>query len=120
MKPEAFLPSNLPGSASAAPIPPVAPAPATASAAPKPKVALSPAEYDKWAADFLRNNRNAPRAHRLELIKWRHAYQLQQEAAEQQGGTAAAEDLRRAAERLARKAQSGFVGPVNLPSNDSL
>ncbi|MEL5993464.1 hypothetical protein AAFH49_04535 [Hymenobacter segetis] len=73
--------------------------------------ALSPAEYYKWAGDYLRNNRNAPRAYRLELINWRHQYQLQQEAAELKANPAAAADLRLIAERLARKAQSGFSGP---------
>ena len=110
MEPEAFLSSDSPwpGSASAVPATPIATGPVAANAAPK--AALSPAQFDKWADNFLRINRNAPPAYRLELINWRHAYQLQQEAAEKQDGTTA-EALRCAAERLARKAQSGFVGP---------
>ncbi|WP_100335762.1 hypothetical protein [Hymenobacter chitinivorans] len=75
---------------------------------------LSPAEFDKWAAAYLRENRTAPRETRLELIKWRHQYQLQQEAAEQKANPIPEEELRLIAERFARKAQSGF-SPDKLP-----
>jgi hypothetical protein len=117
MKTEAFLPSNSlgPGSASAVPATPADGGGVAGTRHPAPKV-LSSAEYDKWAGEYLRNNRNAPRAYRLELINWRHQYQLQLEAAELKANPAAAADLRLVAERLARKAQSGFSGP---PATDA-
>jgi len=69
------------------------------------------AQFDEWAEEYLRKNRNEPRERRLELIKWRHEYQRQQEAAELKANPAAEEELRLIAARLARKAQSGFAGP---------
>ena len=118
MKPEAFLPSNSPGLGSAAVVPPTpvdaGPIAGARPAAPKPGPTL--AQYYKWAGEVLRDNRNAPREYRLKLINWRHQYQLEQEADRLQRNPAAAEELRVAAERLARKAQSGFA-PGTPPSD---
>jgi hypothetical protein len=114
MKPEAFLPSNTPrpNSASVVPVTPPADAGHVAGARqPAPKTVLSAAQYYEWSGRYLRDNRNAPRTVRLELIKWRHDYQLYQEAAELKANSAAEEELCHIAERLARKAQSGFAGP---------
>ncbi|RZJ87951.1 MAG: hypothetical protein EOO60_11645 [Hymenobacter sp.] len=72
--------------------------------------APSAAQLYEWAGKYLRDNRNAPREFRLELINWRHNYQSYQEAAELKANPVAEEELRRIAERLARKAQSGFAG----------
>lgn len=116
MKPEAFLPSNSPwpGSAAAIPSTPVALEPVAGVRRPAPKNVLTDAQYDEWAAQYLRDHRAAPREVRLALIEWRHQYQRQQEAAELQANPAAAADLRLIAERLARKAQSGF-SPLPFP-----
>jgi hypothetical protein len=111
MKPEAFLPSNSPGPGAASVVPATPIATGSGAGNAPLKAPLSPAEYYKWAGEYLRNNRTAPREVRLELINWRHKYQLQQEAAEQQANPIAEEELRRVAERFARKAQSGFAGP---------
>jgi hypothetical protein len=119
MKPEAFLPSNSPGLGSASVVPVTPPAsvePVAGARPPAPRTALSPAQFYEWAGRFLRDNRTAPRPYRLELINWRHQYQQQQEAAELRANPAAEENLRRIAERLARKAQSGF-SPSPPPSD---
>lgn len=78
---------------------------------PAPKAVLSLAQQIEALDRFLRDNRNAPRAQRLEYIELRHQLKLQQEAAELKANPTAAEELRLIAERLARKAQSGFAGP---------
>jgi hypothetical protein len=113
MKPEAFLPSNSPrpSSASVVPATPVNVVPVTGTRHVAPKAILSAAQFYEWSGTYLRDNRNAPRAYRLELIDWRHNYQLQQEAAELKANPVAEEELCRIAERLARKAQSGFASP---------
>lgn len=118
MKPEAFLPSNSPwpGSASAIPAAPVASGPVVVPRHSAPKNVPTAAQYDEWAANYLRDHRDAPRQVRLALIEWRHQYQRQQETAELRANPAAEEDLRRIAERLARKAQSGF-SPGPPPSD---
>jgi hypothetical protein len=114
MKPEAFLPSDTPRPNSASVVPATPPAKAGTIAGarqPAPKAVLSAAQYYEQLGRYLRDNRNAPREVRLELIKWRYDYQLYQEAAELKANPAAEEELRLIAERLARKAQSGFAGP---------
>jgi len=112
MKPEAFLPSNSPGpgSASVVPATPIDMTPIVGVRHPTPKVAPSAAQLYEWSGRYLRDNRNAPREYRLELINWRHNYQLLQEAIELKSNPVAEEELRCIAERLARKAQSGFAG----------
>jgi hypothetical protein len=77
---------------------------------PAPKAALNAAQFYEWSGRYLRDNRNAPREYRLELINWRHNYQLHQETTELKSNSVAEEELRCIAERLARKAQSGFAG----------
>jgi hypothetical protein len=111
MKPEAFLPSNSPrpSSASVVPATPINVVPGAGARHPAPKSALSSAQFYEWSGKYLRDNQNAPREYRLELINWRHNYQLYQEAAELKANPVAEEELRRIAERLARKAQSGFA-----------
>jgi hypothetical protein len=74
----------------------------------------------EWVNRYLYDHRNAPREVRLALINWRHQCQLRLEAAELQANPAAAEDLRLIAERLVRKAQSGFGGPDNDPAEPSM
>jgi hypothetical protein len=113
MKPEAFLPSNSPrpGSASVVPATPVNVVPVTGTRHAAPKATVSAAQFYEWSGKYLRDNRNAPRADRLELINWRHNYQLHQEAAELKANPVAEEELHRIAERLAHKAQSGFASP---------
>ncbi len=112
MKPEAFLPSNTPGPGSASSVPavPMHAGPAATIRHSAPRAVLSSAQFDEWAAKYLRDNRSAPRAYRSELIEWRHRYQLQQEEAELRANPAAREELRLVAERLGRKAQSSFGG----------
>lgn len=120
MKPEAFLPSNSPGPSSASTVPatPKATGP-VAGARPAPKAGLSLAQRIERLDKFLRDNRSAPRAQRLEFIELRHKLKLEQEAAEQQANPVVEVDLRRASERLARKAQSGFAGPPTAGDLDS-
>jgi hypothetical protein len=117
MKPEAFLPSNSPwpGSASIVPATPANAGSVAGARDPATKPALNAAQYYEWSGKYLRGNRNAPREYRLELINWRHNYQRYQEAAELKANPVAEEELRHIAERLARKAQSGFA----VPDNDS-
>lgn len=122
MKPEAFLPSNSPrpGSASVVPATPVDVVPLTGTRNTAPKATLSAAQFYEWSGKYLRDNRNAPRAYRLELINWRHNYQLQQEAAELKVNPVAEKELRHIAARLARKAQSGFASPNSDPAPTSI
>jgi hypothetical protein len=122
MKPEAFLPSNSPRPDSALVVPatPVSMVPVTGTRHSAPKAAPSAAQFYEWSGKYLLDNRNAPRAYRLELINWRHNYQLQQETAELRANPVAEEELRRVAERLARKAQSGFAGPDIDPAATSM
>lgn len=118
MKPEAFLPSNDSGlgSASSVPAVPIYTGPVGPQRLLPPKSALSLTQMIEEIDRFLYNNRQAPRAQRLELMERRHQLKLQQEAAELQANPAAAEDLRLIAERLAWKAQSGF-SPLPLPAS---
>jgi hypothetical protein len=110
MKPEAFLPSNSPrpGSASVVPATPANAGAVGNAYQSTSKDARSAAQFYEWSGKYLRNYRNASREYRLELIKWRHNYQLYHEAAELKANPVAEEEMRRIAERLARKAQSGF------------
>jgi hypothetical protein len=114
MDPKAFLPSNTPWSDAASVVPPTptnaGPVAGGRRSAPK---APSLAQRIQAIDRFLYDNRDAPREQRLALIKQRRQYQLELEAAELQANPVAAEDLRLIAERLARKAQSGFGGPDN-------
>ena len=117
MKPEAFLPQNpnQAGPASVVPATPAAAWPTDEKRNVAWPPALSIAQRIEWLNDFLRNNRTAPRAQRLAFINQRHQLKLQLEAAELAANPAAQEDLRRIAERLACKAQSGFSA-VEPPS----
>lgn len=58
--------------------------------------------------DFLSTHRAAPRSVRLYLINLRHALTVRREADELDNNPAARKNLSVVAERLARKAQSGF------------
>ncbi|MGI4734825.1 MAG: hypothetical protein ACRYG7_06545 [Janthinobacterium lividum] len=111
MKPEAFLPSNSPwpGSASVVPATPANAGLVAGARHSAPKAALSAAQYYEWSGKYLQDNRDIPREHRLALINWRHNYQRHQEAAELKANPVAEGELRHIAERLARKAQSGFA-----------
>jgi hypothetical protein len=115
MKSEAFLPSNSPrpSSASVVSATPVNMVPVTGARNTTSKAALNAAQYYEWSGKYLQDNRTAPREYRLALINWRHDYQRHQELAELKANPVAEEELRRIAERLARKAQSGFAGSNN-------
>lgn len=117
MKPIAFLPSNSPwtGSASVVPATPANAGLVAGARHSAAKAALDAAQYYEWSGKYLQDNRNGPREYRLALINWRHNYQRYQEAAELKANPVAEEELRRTAERLARKAQSGFA----VPNDDS-
>lgn len=117
MDPKAFLPADpsRPGAAAVVPATPQAAWQEPGPRKPIPRPTLTPAQFNAWAAKYLREHRNAPREYRLELINWRHQYQQQQEAAELQANPAAAKELQLIAARLARKAQSGFGGPSAGP-----
>lgn len=115
MKPETHLPSNFLGgraAPAALSVPAVSMNTGDTFVARRlvPKAVRTLAEFDEWARQYLRDNRTGPRAYRLALINWRQQYQRQQEAAELAANPAAAEELRLVAERLGRKAQSGFGG----------
>lgn len=112
MKPEAFLPSNSPWPSSAASVPatPVAAGTVGGVCHPAPTPVLNPAAVVEWIDTYLRDNRNAPRKQRLELINKRHWIKLQMEAA----NPIDEKELRLIAERLGRKAQSGW-SPLPLP-----
>ncbi|UYZ63949.1 hypothetical protein [Hymenobacter weizhouensis] len=114
MKPEAFLPSNSPwpGSAASVPATPVATGAVGGVRHPAPKPVFDPNAVIEWIDNYLRDNRNAPRKQRLELINKRYQIKLQIEAA----NPIDEKELRLIAERLGRKAQSGFSPSSPLPT----
>lgn len=114
MKPKAFLPSDSPwpGSAASVPATPVAAGAVGGVRQPALTPVFNPSAIVEWIDTYLRNNRNAPREQRLEFINIRHRIKLQIEAA----NPIDEKELRLIAERLGRKAQSGFSSSSPLPT----